>query len=133
MKEARLENWRFVELQVVGKERRLMGDVYGHPSFDDGASVVVSRIEEERIGQVQTKNTLYTLGTPMDNPEEDNQLYEDLLKLCGHIGLAQDEVHARAISANMRCDECYGTGNGMYSMYQKCKECEGSGLKREIH
>ena len=28
------------------------------------------------------------------------------------------------------CERCDGTGNELYSMYRKCKDCNGSGIKK---
>lgn len=60
--EVRIENWYVVV-------KRIHGDAYGHPRFDDGTAVVTSVIEKPKTPYkegdvVETRNTLYTLGKP---------------------------------------------------------------------
>lgn len=53
--QARLENWsRFGE--------QLVGEVYGHPRFEDGEVVRTSRVLKMDDKVAETMNTDYTLG-----------------------------------------------------------------------
>jgi len=65
----RLENW-----STTGSDdpyqppehqtRRLQGNVYNHPRFNDGRSIRTSSIVSIDGGTVTTKNSVYTLGEP---------------------------------------------------------------------
>ncbi len=52
---------------------------------------------------------------------------ELILENGGHHGIAQDEYKREQIPENKRCDNCGGTGNQLYAMYQECEECKGDG------
>lgn len=52
---ARIEDW-----ERVG--RRLTGKVYGHPGWPDGELVTTTEVLVNRVGSVETRNTLYQLG-----------------------------------------------------------------------
>lgn len=49
----------------------------------------------------------------------------------GHMGLKQDACkhNENVRSGKTLCRNCEGTGNQMYSMYQACQECNGTGIK----
>jgi hypothetical protein len=59
--EARLENW-----YRLGD--RLVGQVYGHPRFEDGELITTSAVlREKQVGEKQLAETVYTyymLGNP---------------------------------------------------------------------
>lgn len=57
----RIENWKF--FRFAG-ERRMTGQVYGHPQFRDGETVYTSIVRYRRGNTVRTFNTLYSLGVP---------------------------------------------------------------------
>jgi hypothetical protein len=44
--------------------RHLSGQVYGHPSFDDGEIIHTSDIKSVDGNKVSTRNSVYTLGKP---------------------------------------------------------------------
>ena len=50
--------------------------------------------------------------------------------LC-HMGIIQDtrKHNDNVRSGKKLCPNCEGTGNQMYSMYQACEECKGTGIK----
>lgn len=70
--EVRIENWYVVV-------KRIHGDAYGHPRFDDGTAVVTSVIENKSKtpykegDKVETRNTLYTLGKPAQSTKTLNR------------------------------------------------------------
>lgn len=58
--EVRIENWKIFDNQLIG-------DVFGHPRFEDGTAVRTSSILEvpmlpEEGDTVETRNTFYRLG-----------------------------------------------------------------------
>jgi DnaJ-class molecular chaperone len=59
----------------------------------------------------------------------DDKRFVELLKKHQHMGIARDQYFAEKIPFVERCENCDGTGNQLYSMYQKCSECGGSGRK----
>lgn len=60
--QARIEQW------YVDHYDRLVGIVFNHPNFPDGAEVVTSRVVEwnKANNHAETKNTNYILGVPRD-------------------------------------------------------------------
>lgn len=44
--------------------RRISGEVYGHPVFDDGEVITTSDIVEVKGRKVTTHNSVYKLGAP---------------------------------------------------------------------
>lgn len=68
----RLEGWAVFE--VDGDARVLSGRVFGHERFGDGLQVTTSKVVTEQPvfmkgSQVETKNTFYMLGEPLDPVE----------------------------------------------------------------
>lgn len=54
---------------------RLMGQVYGHPGHEDGTEITTSTILSppdsiKEGGQIETRNTIYTLGTEYKSNQE---------------------------------------------------------------
>lgn len=62
MKRPKLENWR-----LVGGDQ-IVGQVFGHPKFEDGTEVWTSRVAclDLESGKAITKNSEYELGMPYD-------------------------------------------------------------------
>ena len=52
-------------------------------------------------------------------------------KVSCHIGILRDKIRAEINRGRYRniCEKCGGTGNQLYSMYQKCYNCDGNGYK----
>jgi DnaJ-class molecular chaperone len=49
-----------------------------------------------------------------------------------HYGMLQDEI-TRMINifrSNPICEKCTGTGNELLSMFRKCSDCGGDGVKK---
>lgn len=63
---ARLENWSVVtkDPYTPPEFARIEGEVYGHPRFNDGELVALSRVQEVNGNIVKTRNTTYILGEP---------------------------------------------------------------------
>lgn len=64
---ARLEDWSYVG-------DRLLGKVFGHPYHTDGIEVQTSTVlsppdSVKEGGEVETRNTIYTLGKPYVQPD----------------------------------------------------------------
>jgi len=70
------------------------------------------------------------------NGEKDDKYYQDLymkrIQQCGHAGIAGDSVQKEKNidkhGEEALCKNCGGTGNNLYSMYQQCPDCHGTGL-----
>lgn len=62
---ARLEEWKIMGTRAAGK-------VFGHPVMPDGKWIATSEIKNlDLVGKtIETKNTLYNLGKPMDDEAE---------------------------------------------------------------
>lgn len=66
----RLENWHVVasndpDASPECQARKLTGEVFGHPRFEDGTQISTSRIEKIDGNRVTTKSgSVYTLGAP---------------------------------------------------------------------
>lgn len=49
-----------------------------------------------------------------------------------HAGVNMDEIrrqeNERKYGKDKLCDKCEGTGNQFFFMYQRCAECNGTGL-----
>ncbi len=66
----RIENWSVVESDdpYAAPEcqvRRLAGEVFGHPRFEDGTKITTSRMKRVDGNQVTTgSGSVYTLGAP---------------------------------------------------------------------
>lgn len=64
MQTARLRNWSLCTACCwTGPGQHLHGDVFGHPSFQDGERITTTPIVDlrEDIGIAVTKNTVYIL------------------------------------------------------------------------
>ena len=50
-----------------------------------------------------------------------------------NIGIMLDEIKRIYNKENgfKLCDRCSGTGNQLFSMYQKCEKCDGTGRAKE--
>lgn len=100
---ARIENWSICDtsndpfMAPERRAKRLQGNVYGHPSFEDGHPITTSRIVEHDYPSktVMTVNTVYKLGTidPLYvKYMEDNGIRpvtfkpEDFMLTCVHCG-----------------------------------------------
>jgi hypothetical protein len=43
--------------------------------------------------------------------------------------VVSDLKHAATVAQNLRCSRCDGTGNQLFFMYQRCINCNGTGLR----
>jgi hypothetical protein len=70
----RLENWY---ITIWGTHSTAHGDVYGHPTFNDGEHIRTSYLRQYSLkeGKVTTKNSTYLLGKPASEfkpPQEED-------------------------------------------------------------
>ena len=72
MKTAILKNWRVVQSSAANSPynapecigRRLQGEVYDHPSFEDGEQITSTELTSMVEGVATTRNTRYELKYP---------------------------------------------------------------------
>jgi len=66
--------------------------------------------------------------------DSDQKRFKELvMENGGHFGIAQDEFRKEQIPEKQRCENCDGTGNQLYGMYQECEMCGGTGKKHFSH
>lgn len=70
---------------------------------------------------------------PWTKAERIKAFAKNLKKFRGEHGLARDKTvrdENKARGATL-CKKCYGTGNLLFAMYQRCDECEGRGYIKD--